>query len=466
MAKDNVPFHTVLFPSSLLGADDSYILLHSISATEYLTYQGAKFSKSNKIGVFGDEVRSTGIPSEVWRFYLLAIRPESADSDFQWDDLQTKANSEYIGKLCNFVNRTFSFVKEKFEGVVPSLTIGDRERLLFSQIDEEIASYCLALEKISLREGLKKVLSIAHIANQYFQDEQPWTLLLKPEARIDESTKEKKKKNQGKVLKPYDPIRCETVLNVCVNLCLLLATLSAPYLPSFSAAVLRQLNFSASLSLSEAKFNLAISGGHRLGHLETFFKRIEDDRVATLKRRFPAAIFQLDLRVGRIVAVRLHPTEKKLFLLDVDLGSEKRCVVSSLREYLGVEDLLNESCVLLCNLKPAIIHGVKSSAMLLVAMSSSSPPRLLQAEPSIPLGTSIIPAFTDSNPPIPFVLCPKPELDLKRDFQKLEFRSDSRGRFRFVSAEVKENRLVQLVFRCDVTLAPKAIGAPEGSLLK
>ena len=77
MAKDNVPFHTVVFPSSLLAANDNYILLSEISATEYLNYEDDKFSKSRGVGVFGDHCATTGIPSDIFRFYLLAVRPES-----------------------------------------------------------------------------------------------------------------------------------------------------------------------------------------------------------------------------------------------------------------------------------------------------------------------------------------------------------------------------------------------------
>jgi len=86
MGKDNVPFHTVIFPSSLLGTNENYTMLHHVSVTEYLNYESGKFSKSRGLGVFGDDVQTTNIPVEIWRYYLLTNRPESQDTVFKWDD--------------------------------------------------------------------------------------------------------------------------------------------------------------------------------------------------------------------------------------------------------------------------------------------------------------------------------------------------------------------------------------------
>lgn len=105
MAKDNVPFHAVMFPATLLGANRGYTTVSHIMATEYLNYEDGKFSKSRGVGVFGNDAQNTGISSSVWRFYLLYVRPESQDSSFSWSDLATKNNSELLNNLGNFVNR-------------------------------------------------------------------------------------------------------------------------------------------------------------------------------------------------------------------------------------------------------------------------------------------------------------------------------------------------------------------------
>lgn len=105
MGKDNVPFHSVMFPGCLLGANEGWVLVKHIMATEYVNYEDGKFSKSRGVGVFGNNAQDTGIPSDVWRFYLLYIRPEVADSSFSWTDLATKVNSELLNNLGNFCNR-------------------------------------------------------------------------------------------------------------------------------------------------------------------------------------------------------------------------------------------------------------------------------------------------------------------------------------------------------------------------
>jgi methionyl-tRNA synthetase len=103
MGKDNIPFHTVIFPASLLGTGQPWTMLHHVSTTEYLNYETGKFSKSRGVGVFGDAARGTGIPSEVWRYYLLSNRPEASDSTFVWTDFADKNNNELLKNLGNLV---------------------------------------------------------------------------------------------------------------------------------------------------------------------------------------------------------------------------------------------------------------------------------------------------------------------------------------------------------------------------
>lgn len=114
MGKDNVPFHTVIFPSTLIATNQNYTLLHNISTTDYLNYEDGKFSKSRGMGVFGDNVKDTGIPSEIFRYYLLINRPEKADSLFTWNDFGVKNNNELLPNLGNLVNRALKFVYKNY----------------------------------------------------------------------------------------------------------------------------------------------------------------------------------------------------------------------------------------------------------------------------------------------------------------------------------------------------------------
>ncbi len=124
IGKDNIPFHTVIFPSSLLGTGEAWTTLHHMSSTEYLNYEGGKFSKSKGVGVFGTDARETGIPADVWRFYVYYNRPEKSDALFTWKDFQEKVNAELIGNLGNLVNRTLAFVGRFYGGVLPAGTAG------------------------------------------------------------------------------------------------------------------------------------------------------------------------------------------------------------------------------------------------------------------------------------------------------------------------------------------------------
>jgi len=119
--QDNVPFHSVIFPASLIGTKENWTLVNGISTCEYLNFEGAKFSKGDNIGIFGDTVRDTNIPPEVWRYYLMANRPEQSDSNFTWEDFHAKNDNELVNNLGNFINRALKFVASHFDGAVPGI---------------------------------------------------------------------------------------------------------------------------------------------------------------------------------------------------------------------------------------------------------------------------------------------------------------------------------------------------------
>lgn len=219
LGKDNVPFHSVIFPASLIGTEEKWTKVTSMSATEYLNYEEAKFSKRRGVGVFGNDAKDTGIPADVWRFYLLYVRPEGQDTAFSWDDFALKINSELLNNLGNFVNRALSFVKAHFDSAIPEMSLGETEEELLSQINKEVAEYCALMETAKLRDGIRCILSISRLGNQYMQATQPWVL-------CKGSAEEK--------------ARGGTVIGVAANLACLLSILLQPYMPH-TAATLRSL---------------------------------------------------------------------------------------------------------------------------------------------------------------------------------------------------------------------------------
>ncbi|KAG5896434.1 hypothetical protein JTB14_022513 [Gonioctena quinquepunctata] len=266
MAKDNVPFHSVLFPAMLLGTNKGYITVSHIMATEYLNYEDGKFSKSRGVGVFGTDAQNTGIPSDVWRFYLLYVRPESQDSSFSWNDLVIKNNSELLNNLGNFINRALMFAKNNFNKTIPEMKPNDEDYTLLALCTRELKGYIAALEKAKLRDGIRHILNISRHGNQYMQSNQPWVLL--------KGTEEEK-------------VRAGTVIGICCNLACLLATLIHPYMPDTSESLKKQLNCShVVISPSDPEIVKLLLPGHKIGEPFPLFAKIEQSTAEELKKRF------------------------------------------------------------------------------------------------------------------------------------------------------------------------------------
>ncbi|XP_050300955.1 methionine--tRNA ligase, cytoplasmic [Anthonomus grandis grandis] len=266
MAKDNVPFHSILFPAILLGANKGYVTVEHIMATEYLNYEDGKFSKSRGVGVFGTDARETNIPSDVWRFYLLYVRPEAQDASFSWSDLVTKNNSELLNNLGNFVNRALTFLYNNFAKTVPEMALNVEDYTLLALCTRELKGYIAALEKCRLRDGIRHILSISRHGNQYMQLNQPWV-------RIKEG-------EEGK-------LRAGTVVGVCANLACLLATLLQPYMPDTSKILKAQLNCEdVLLNPQNIEIVNLLPAGHKIGDPQPLFTKIEQNMIEEYKKKF------------------------------------------------------------------------------------------------------------------------------------------------------------------------------------
>ncbi|XP_030230287.1 methionine--tRNA ligase, cytoplasmic isoform X1 [Gadus morhua] len=269
MAKDNVPFHSVVFPSSLLGAQDNYTLVNHLVATEYLNYEDTKFSKSRGVGVFGDMAKDTGVPSDVWRFYLLYVRPEGQDSAFSWADMALKNNSELLNNLGNFINRAGMFVTKFFEGCVPAMELLAEDKTLLAQVGWELRQYISLMDKVKIRDGLKHILNISRHGNQYIQINEPW------------------KKIKGG---DQDRQRAGTVTGVSVNIACLLSVLLQPYIPTTSRTIREQLNAPAAcvstMLHAGGSFVCSLPAGHAIGTVSPLFQKLEADHIEALKKKF------------------------------------------------------------------------------------------------------------------------------------------------------------------------------------
>ncbi|KAL6441398.1 hypothetical protein ACFW04_003548 [Cataglyphis niger] len=267
MAKDNVPFHAIMFPACLLVANQNYTLIKYLMATEYLNYEDKKFSKSRGIGVFGTDARDTGIPADVWRFYLAYIRPETQDSTFNWVDLATKNNSELLNNLGNFVNRALVFSEKFFNSTVPPIERSEEaDWTILALAQRELSCYINAMEQAKLRDGLKYILAISKHGNQYMQFQQPWVKV--------KGTDDDKK-------------RAGTVVAICCNLACLLSALLAPFMPSTAKQLRSQLGLSnKSYGYIPETITNMLPTWHKIGKPNPLFTKIEDQKVEMLRKKY------------------------------------------------------------------------------------------------------------------------------------------------------------------------------------
>lgn len=322
MGKDNVPFHTVMFPSMLLGTVTSHAtecasslidfasckstelipqvdslpckltesvpqvncavessqtvdqviktckwnLLHHISTTEYLRYEDGKFSKSRGIGVFGNDARDSGIPAAYWRYYLLYIRPEMTDSAFSWDDFGARINSELNANIGNLVSRVCKFAVARMGGVVPLCTGSadhplDKE--LISKVNQELATYITNMDAVHIKAALRSIMTLGSIANGYLTD-----------CGFD-----------AKLL-VSDPVRCGTIIARTLNLLYLLSAIIDPFLPSAAVDIRKNLNAPPIQIPNQWDDEMLLPGHVLYPHPYNIFGRLDLNRLGELKAKF------------------------------------------------------------------------------------------------------------------------------------------------------------------------------------
>ncbi|TFK75212.1 methionyl-tRNA synthetase [Pluteus cervinus] len=269
MGKDNVYFHTVYWPSVQLGDGRDWTKLHHLSTTDYLNYEGGKFSKSKNRGVFGPSAKETGIPASVWRYYLISTRPETADAMFSWSDCITANNNVLLNNFGNFINRVIKFVASQYDGVIPDggdepgpLSPNDPEDAEFiSAVNSLLKDYIEAMDAVKLRLGLQTVMLISIRGNNYLQSS-----------------------GLNKALMTSNPKRCAQVVSRAINLIYVLSALIYPFMPATSASILNQLNAPVR-TVPEVLAN-DILAGHTIGMPEHLFKKIEENMAEKWRIQF------------------------------------------------------------------------------------------------------------------------------------------------------------------------------------
>ncbi|PIN79073.1 methionine--tRNA ligase [Candidatus Woesearchaeota archaeon CG06_land_8_20_14_3_00_33_13] len=403
MGKDNIPFHTVLFPASLIGTKDGYILLDRISSNEYINYEGGQFSKSRGLGIFGDDAVKTGIKADAWRYYIMVNRPEKADTDFSWEDFQSKINNELVANFGNFINRTISFINQFYKSEVPEAKPDKKDEKLIKEINDDIKKITDLLNDVQLKEALKQIMHISRLGNQYFQEAEPW----------------KKKEN------------ADTCLATCANITKDLAILIRPYMPETSSNIFKQLNIKELGWKDLGK--VLLRKGYKINKPELLFNKLEGKDVERFKKDFGGkkvegkreesvkdAFSKLDLKVAKIISVEDHPDADKLIVMKIDLGNEERQIVAGIKKYYSKEELIGRNLIVVKNLKPVNLRGKESNGMLLAAMEKKDDEenvKLLSAKNSSPGDDVFIEGIKKE---------PKKHLGYN-EFREAEMRTDAKG---------------------------------------
>ncbi len=394
IGKDNIVFHALMFPAIIMAynrnkQEGKYVLVSEIPACEFLNFEGAKLSTSRDFAVWVKDYLEK-FPPDPLRYTLTANLPENKDSEFTWKDFQAKNNNELADILGNFVNRSLSFTIKNFNGKVPkphAFAPMDLEMLEEIKRAQNEVGECI--EHFKFRDACRRFMDLARHANKYFNDSEPW-----------------------KTLRSDKP-QCENTLYVSAQVVRALALIMHPFLPFTSEKVWKMLNLRGSVADQDWKniSEIRIEEGHPLGQVEIIFSKIENETVQketdrwneTVERKTeneavgkPASkamitiddFSKIDLRTAKVLHAEKIEGTTKLLKLQLDLGFEKRQVVSGLAEYYQPADLIGKEVIVISNLKPATIRGVESNGMVLTVGDGKSL-KILTPEGTMPAGIRV-----------------------------------------------------------------------------
>ncbi len=256
MGKDNVPFHSIMFPTYLIGAKDNYHLIDVLDSTAYLNYEGGKFSKSKNVGVFGNDVIESGIESDLWRYYLFRVRPEDSDTEFNWDDFKAKINNELVGNFGNFINRVITLSEKFFAGKKPV----KKKSFLKKEVQILLKEYTELMGKSREKDALSKANEISSLGNKFLQEKEPWNLI-----KTD-------KKAAGEVIAE------------CIDLFKVLALVYYPFVPSAAQKVADAIKFDLKKGFKEAF--VGVKEKTTIVPQGILFAKLEDKQIESLRKKF------------------------------------------------------------------------------------------------------------------------------------------------------------------------------------
>ena len=263
MGKDNVPFHTLSFPATIIGSGEPWKLVDYIKSFNYLNYDGGQFSTSQGRGVFMDQALEI-LPADYWRWWLLSHAPETSDSEFTWENFQISVNKDLADVLGNFVSRVTKFCRSKFGEEVPAGGAwGETEFALIDRLKAELAAYEEHMEAIEVRKAASSLRAMWVLGNEYLQSAAPWTAV------------------------KTDPDRAAAITRLALNLIRFYAVISCPFIPDASDAMLSAMRTDDDAWPEDVDAGLSsLSPGHAFTVPDVLFRKIADEERAEWQAHF------------------------------------------------------------------------------------------------------------------------------------------------------------------------------------
>ena len=370
IGKDNIVFHCIIFPV-MMKAHGQYIMPDNVPANEFLNLENDKISTSRNWAVWLHEyLEEMPGKQDVLRYVLTANAPETKDNNFTWKDFQDRNNNELVAVYGNFVNRALQLTKKYWNGVVPACgELLDVDKAALEEFKDVKQKVEALLEQFKFRDAQFEAMNLARIGNRYITECEPW-----------------------KVWKT-DPVRCETILNICLQLTANLAIAFEPFLP-FSSQRLRQMLNIESFEWEQLGSTDLLKAGHQLGEPSLLFEKIEDDviqrqldKLEATKKANEAANYQpepvkdtvsfedfekLDIRVGLVKDCQKVKKSKKLlqFTIDDGTGTDRTICSGIAAFYENPEELIGKRILFVANFAPRKMMGIESQGMILSAVDA------------------------------------------------------------------------------------------------
>lgn len=396
IGKDNIVFHCIIFPVMLKLHGN--ILPENVPANEFLNLEGDKMSTSRGwkldmreyIDDFVKKENGGGQCVDMLRYYLTQIAPETKDSDFTWKGFQDAVNSELVAIFGNFVNRSFVLMHKLCKGKVPALhtaIMDDTDRDMLASFAKTKETIEQLLEQYKFRDALYEVIDLSRKGNQYLQKKEPWIVARQTDA-------------DGNPTAAAQQL-IDNCLHISLQLTANLAILANPFLPETARKMQHMMKVvDKMLDWENAGQTKLLSVGYSLREPQILFRKIEEDEVKAqiekLNARLAAAkaameaekpqpvkepvpakaeiqyddFAKLELRVGTITAAEKVPKADKLLKLEVDLGTEKRTIVSGIALHFEASTIVGKQVVVVTNLAPRKMRGIESNGMILMADDS------------------------------------------------------------------------------------------------